>query len=210
MSINHRRRRKKIVFFGDSITEYGTRPGGYITFIRRILREEAKEEKYELTGEGVSGDKVEDLYRRLEPDVLSKGADVVVIFVGVNDVAHKFSSLGGTDLPAFENFYTAIIEKLQEVSVKAVLCTPTMIGEFRSLTNEADPELDVYSDVIRNLAENYNLSLVDLRRAFLDYNELNNFENKEFGILTYDGVHLNERGNQLVGDEMWKVLKNIK
>ena len=86
MSLNHRKRRKKIVFFGDSITEYGIRPGGYITSIRKILREEAREDEYELTGEGVAGDKVYDLYLRLEEDVLSKGADVVVIFVGVNEI----------------------------------------------------------------------------------------------------------------------------
>ena len=50
------------------------------------------------------------------------------------------------------------------------------------------------------------LPLVDLRKAFLDYNLKNNSENKESGILTGDRVHLNEKGNQVVAEEMWKVI----
>jgi len=49
--------------------------------------------------------------------------------------------------------------------------------------------------------------LIDLRKIFLAYNVANNPENKTKGILTTDGVHLNAKGNQLVADEMWKVIK---
>jgi lysophospholipase L1-like esterase len=51
------------------------------------------------------------------------------------------------------------------------------------------------------------LQLVDLRKAFLEYNLKNNPENKDRGILTADRVHLNAAGNQLVADEIWKKIK---
>jgi lysophospholipase L1-like esterase len=51
------------------------------------------------------------------------------------------------------------------------------------------------------------LQIIDLRRKTLDYNNTNNLENKEKGILTSDRVHLNEAGNQLVANEMWKYIK---
>jgi lysophospholipase L1-like esterase len=54
------------------------------------------------------------------------------------------------------------------------------------------------------------LPLVDLRKIFLDYNAKNNPDNKTKGILTSDGVHLNAAGNQLVADEMWKIIKTAK
>lgn len=57
------------------------------------------------------------------------------------------------------------------------------------------------------MAQKNNLSLVDLRKAFLDHNLKNNADNKTSGILTSDGVHLNARGNQFVAAEMWKVLQ---
>ena len=54
-----------------------------------------------------------------------------------------------------------------------------------------------------------NCAIVDLRKAFLEYNLKNNSDNKDRGILTTDRVHLNAKGNQLVADEMWKVIKNL-
>jgi lysophospholipase L1-like esterase len=47
---------------------------------------------------------------------------------------------------------------------------------------------------------------VDLRKVFLDYNLSNNKDNVAQGILTNDGVHLNEKGNAVVAEEMLKVL----
>jgi lysophospholipase L1-like esterase len=56
---------------------------------------------------------VYDLYLRLEEDVLKKRPDVVVIWIGVNDVWHKTILGTGTDADKFEKFYTAIINKLK-------------------------------------------------------------------------------------------------
>jgi lysophospholipase L1-like esterase len=54
------------------------------------------------------------------------------------------------------------------------------------------------------------LPLVDLRKAFLNYNLIHNVENDDYGILTFDKVHLNPKGNQLVAEEIWKVLQQVK
>ena len=76
-------------------------------------------------------------------------------------------------------------------------------------TNQLDGDLNGYSQVIRDIASKSQLPLVDLRKAFLDYNKINNPQNKEQGILTYDRVHLNSRGNLLVATEMWEKLKAV-
>jgi len=52
--------------------------------------------------------------------------------------------------------------------------------------------------------------LVDIRKTFVDYEIKNNTANSENGILTTDGVHLNDKGNELVAEVMWKVIKNVK
>ena len=74
----------RVIFFGDSITEAGVGPAGYITQLRGML----PTDKFELTGAGIGGNKVYDLYLRLERDVLDRHPDVVVVFVGGNDVWH--------------------------------------------------------------------------------------------------------------------------
>lgn len=209
MAENHRRKRKKIVFFGDSITNYGARPGGYITRILRLLKEADIENNYELIGAGADGNTVLDLYQRADDDILSKGADIVVIFIGINDVWHKLTG-GGTDEKEFETIYEAIIKKFTAAAIKIVLCTPTVIGEKSGYMNEQDADVEVYSEIIRTLATKYDLPLVDLRKAFLNYNLINNIENNGYGVLTYDAIHLNNNGNQLVAEEMWKVLQQVK
>ncbi len=201
--------KKKVIFFGDSITQAAVKPGGYIIKINELASAEKVAESYDFIGAGIGGNKVYDLYLRLEDDVLSKNPDIVIIYIGVNDVWHKRSYGTGTDVDKFEKFYTALIKKLQARNIKIALCTPAAIGEKTDSSNELDGDLNHYSNIIRSLAKTHNIPLIDLRQAFLNYNLKHNKENKESGILTSDRVHLNEAGNQLVADEMWKVIKTL-
>lgn len=202
-------KKKRIIFFGDSITESGVKPGGYLVRMDSMIALQGKADLYQLVGSGISGNKIYDLYLRLDEDVLSKKPDVVVMYIGVNDVWHKRSAGTGTDPDKFENFYTSILKRLTVNNIKVVLCTPAVIGEKTDFSNEQDGDLNKYSNIIRNIADKNNLPLIDLRKIFLDYNLKNNPSNKESGILTTDRVHLNAKGNQLVADEMWKVLQNM-
>jgi isoamyl acetate esterase len=197
--------KKKIVFFGDSITEAGVQSQGYITKLGETLQKNNL--SGELIGAGIGGNKVYDLYLRMEDDVLSKKPDAVVIWVGVNDVWHKRSFGTGTDADKFEGFYSAIIKKLKDRNIEVYLCTPAVIGEKWDCTNELDGELNSYSAIIRNLAQKNNCALIDLRKEFLDYLKNNNADNKSKGILTTDGVHLNTTGNSFVAEKMYKALK---
>ena len=206
--------KKKVIFFGDSITELGVmknaRSGtGYILKLDSMLRIQKKQHEYELVGSGISGNKVYDLYLRLEDDVLSKNPDIVFIYVGVNDVWHK-SLLGtGTDPDKFEKFYQAIISKLKARNIKIVLVTPAVVGEKTDMSNPLDGDLNRYSNIIRELAQKNNLPVVDLRKKVLDYLKDHNPKNAEKEILTYDRVHMNDKGNQFIADQMWKVLKDL-
>ena len=199
-------KKQKVIFFGDSITQAGVQPTGYITKLNDLMKARGIGDNFELIGAGIGGNKVYDLYLRMEDDVLSKKPDIVVIWVGVNDVWHKRSSGTGTDADKFERFYTAIIKKMQAQNIKLFLATPAAIGERTDFSNELDGDLNKYSSLIRSIAAKNNCTLVDLRKAFLDYNLANNKENKESGILTTDRVHLNEKGNMFVAEEMLKAL----
>jgi lysophospholipase L1-like esterase len=193
---------KKVIFFGDSITQAGVQPKGYITMIAQTLEKQGLKDKYELIGAGIGGNKIYDLYLRLEDDVLNKKPDLVLIYIGVNDVWHKSTYGTGTDPDKFVKFYQAVINKIQANGAKVVLCTPAAIGERTDSSNMQDGDMNNYSNLIRDLAKKNNLKLVDLRKEFLDYNLKNNAENKEKGILTTDRVHLNDLGNQMVADKM--------
>jgi lysophospholipase L1-like esterase len=193
---------QKVVFFGDSITQQGARPGGFIVKMKEALSQKGLVSNYDLIGAGIGGNKIYDLYLRMDDDVLSQNPDIVFIWVGVNDVWHKVSSGTGTDADKFEKFYTAIINKLLDRHIRVILCTPAVIGEKTDFTNQQDGDLNAYSQIIRNLAQKYHCGLVDMREFFHNYDLKNNPGNKESGVLTVDRVHLNDAGNQLVADKM--------
>lgn len=190
----------RVIFFGDSITQAGVEPGGYISQMRDSLSAHQKGQRYELIGAGIGGNKIYDLYLRLEKDVLARKPDVVVLYVGVNDVWHKLTHRTGTDADKFQAFYAALIQKLQKCCVKIIVCTPACIGEQHPGENQLDSELDAYSQIIRQLAAEKKVALCDLRQAFSAYSLQHNPGNQASGLLTTDGVHLNDKGNQLVAE----------
>ncbi len=195
--------RKRVVFFGDSITQGGVKGNGYIN----MLKKQVDTNKFELIGAGIGGNKVYDLYLRLEDDVLSKKPDLVFIYVGINDVWHKQTSKTGTDYPKYIKFYQALIDKIRATGSKVVLCTPSVIGEKKAGANEMDAELEKYSTGIRELATKNNLPLCDLRKAFASYEDKNNVQDLEKGVLTTDRVHLNDQGNLFVAQQMLPFVK---
>jgi isoamyl acetate esterase len=199
-------KKTRVIFFGDSITQAGVNPNGYIRQMDTMLMQKGLDAQYELIGAGIGGNKIYDLYLRMDSDVVMKNPDVVFIYIGVNDVWHKNTSGTGTDAEKFERFYTTIIKKLQAKNIKLILCTPAVIGERHDYSNPQDGDLNYYSNMIRRLADTYNCKLVDLRSIFHDYDVKNNPENKDRGILTTDRVHLNPQGNKLVAESMLNVL----
>lgn len=201
-------RRKKILFFGDSITAKGTEPTGYITILKNRLRQHGIDD-YELTNAGMDGNKIADLYARIESDVISKSPDVVIIFVGVNDVWYKQKYGTGTDAGTFERLYREVISKLQAANIKIILCTPAVIGEKAIGTNAQDEDLDTYAAIIRSIGNELRLPVCDVRMLFTNHIEVHNVEDVDKGFLTIDGVHLNETGNHLVAEALWEKIEML-
>lgn len=200
-------KKKKVLFFGDSITQMGVQKGGYIDVLNTQIKAAGKEDQYELVGAGIGGNKIYDLFLRMDKDVLAQHPDVVVIWVGVNDVWHKASFGTGTDYDKFGIFYNAVVKKIQATGAKVIVVTPAAIGEKTDYSNAQDGDLNQYSAWIRKYAADNQLGLVDLRKTFHEYSVANNPSNKESGILTNDRVHLNDKGNAHVAEEMWKAIQ---
>ena len=197
----------RIVFLGDSITQGGVSPKGYVTLIRKALEEKHKELDVKVIGAGISGNKVPDLQRRLQRDVLAKKPTVVVIYIGINDVWHgENDPARGTSKEKYEAGLKEIIGKIQKAGARVIVCTPSVIGEKKGGGNKLDARLDEYAALSRKVAKDTGSQLCDLRKAFQTYLDKHNSEDKEAGILTGDRVHLNDKGNRFVADTILKCL----
>ena len=198
---------ERIVFLGDSITQGGGGPKGYVTLVKKALAERHPDLNIEVINAGISGNKVPDLQKRLDRDVLSKKPTLVVIYIGINDVWHgENDPTRGTSVSKFQDGLKDVISRIKESGARVVLCTPSVIGEKTGGANKLDTKLDQYSDVSRRVAKEMKVPLCDLRTAFVGHLKANNPDNKERGVLTGDRVHLNEAGNRLVAEEILKVI----
>ena len=186
-----------IAFFGDSITQAGARPGGYCKLIGEAIAKEKPELGVEIVYAGISGNKVPDLERRLERDLLSKKPTLVFIYIGINDVWHSTRGKG-TPKAQFDTGLRRLIKAISDSGASVVLCTPSVIGEKKEGENPLDEMLEEYSEMSRKVASDTGVTLCDLRKSFVDHLKANNPENKRSGILTSDGVHLNIDGNRFV------------
>lgn len=199
----------RVLFFGDSITEQGVKPNGYVTLIKNELNARHPERKIEIIDAGVSGNRVPDLLRRVAQDVIDAKPTVVVIYIGINDVWHwALEGHHGTTKDQYESDLREVVARIQYAGAKVILCTPSVIGEKREGRNPHDAMLDEYAAISRKIGLDLGVRLCDLRKSFVDYLKIHNKQDREEGILTTDGVHLNDEGNKLVAQEILNLLKN--
>ncbi len=195
----------KIAFFGDSVTMQG----GYIKTIAAALQEGqyTKALDVKLLQHGLDGGRVPtvlegkgpwgDLGGTMESLIEKEKPDVVVIYLGINDVWHGEK---GTTKPDFEAGLKAMIALCRKAGATVMLCTPSVIGEEMTDANRLTKTLGEYSEIIRKLAKEEKTGLCDIHTAFVEELKKVNFENKHAGNLTYDGVHMNDKGNALLAD----------
>lgn len=196
----------RIVFLGDSITQAGIEPGGYVDLVKQSLLESTDLKGIEVLGAGISGNRVPDIEARLQRDVLDKKPTLVVIYIGINDVWHSQQGKG-TPIEAYEAGLRRVIAAIQKAEARVVLCTPSVIGEKASGKNPLDAMLEEYSAISRRVAAESKAELLDLQHLFrLRLSELNT-QDTDAGVLTTDGVHLNPAGNAFVAEQMLKFLR---
>ncbi len=188
----------RIVFLGDSITQQGVTPQGYVTKVRQVLDSGRFGENIEVIGAGISGNRVPDLLERLQRDVLDHNPTLVVVYIGINDVWH-WDAGRGTSADDFRTGLHTLVQQLREKNTRVLLCTPTVIGEKTQDQNPHDAMLNAYADITRAVAREEKVDLLDLRHYFLAWLETENADQLEQGVLTSDGVHLNDHGNLLLG-----------
>jgi lysophospholipase L1-like esterase len=191
----------RILFFGDSLTAQGIGPKGYVSLVRDALKKKHPDLGLEVTSVATGGHRVPDLLARVEKDVLARKPTIVFIQIGVNDAAR------GHTAEQFKAGLEELIGRLRKGGAKVVLCSLTSLGEKHDGSNRIDKKLDALAEVARTVAREQKVPLNDLRKAFVAYWKKHNKENKDRGILTYDGNHFNDVGQQFVADQMLGKLK---
>ena len=179
----------RVAFLGDSITEFGNRPHGYVRLVMDGLKRSGINAV--CIPAGVSGNRSVQMLNRL-PNVLKKKPTWLLLSCGVNDVWH---GAAGVPLPAYKKNMKEILDRCRDAGVKVMILTPTMIGE--NPANRNNGKLKDYCEFLREEAAARKLPLADLNARM--HTELKKFTlDKMKSKLTVDGVHMNGYGNEMM------------
>jgi len=183
---------EKIAFLGDSITQGGMGPTGYVTLVIQGLK--ANGVNATAIGAGISGHKSNDMLARLQRDVIDRKPDWMTLSCGVNDVWHGPK---GVPLDQYKQNITQIVDKAQAAGIKVVILTATMITENPKEPN--NEKLAAYNDFLRELAKEKKCLLAELNGAMQkELDEKEKAGGKRGKLLTSDGVHMNPLGNVMM------------
>src|SRR5437667_9304705 len=170
----------RVVFMGDSITDgWGRKYGKFFPGKPYINR-------------GISGQTTPQMLIRFRPDVIALKPKVVVILAGTNDLA---GNTGPSRLEAIEDNLTSMSELAKTNGIRVVLASLLPISDYiKPQTNRRSPEQIVaLNDWMKDYAAKNGLVYLDYYSAMLDDKKVLNQN------MTYDGLHPNDAGYEIMG-----------
>ena len=210
----------KIIFFGDSITdasrqrgttdagrvpeEYSVHPLAYGSghvFLTAAQLFYEKPNYYEILNRGIGGDRLPQLYARIQLDVWNENPDVLSILVGINDIPRQ-KNPNFTDLERWGRLYRMMIRDTQEKcpNTKIILCEPYVLTKRGDV--ERNEYMPKYAAETKKIAEEFGLTFVPLQKKMDEAVDI-------YGVqgCTYDGGHPNLVGSMVISKEWLKVFK---
>jgi len=173
----------RVVFMGDSITDFWDNPGygGFFPGKSYLNR-------------GISGQRTPQMLVRFRQDVIDLGPSVVVILAGTNDLA---GNIGPTRLTTIENNLTTMVELAQAHRIRVVLASLLPVNDY-SHNRDGQPliqtverpltRIETINSWIKQYAAKNGLTYLDYFAAVADEKRMLRKE------LSDDGVHPNSQG----------------
>ena len=171
---------KRVVFMGDSITDFwGRRYGKFFPGEPYINR-------------GISGQVTPQILLRFYQDVVALSPKVVVILAGTNDIG---GSLGPVAPDATHNNIMAMADLARANHIQVVLASLTPVCDYLTPQTTKRPleKLKQMNDWMREYAARNRIVYLDYWPAMLDENGMLRKE------LTWDGLHPNDAGYEVMG-----------
>lgn len=199
----------RLVFFGDSITEWGRNRedetslgNGYVAALSQMLTERFPEADFYYFNRGIGGNHIHDLNNRIR-DCLELRPDVVFLLIGINDVWHQVGqqSFGSEkEEKRFTAEYRKLLTQLQKAGIHRILLMEPFVLPEPSDRETWRVDLDKKIQVVRKLAQEFHLEFVPL-------DGLINEEAIKVGAKSLtgeDGVHPTPQGAQFIASEIFK------
>lgn len=202
----------KILFQGDSITDWNrsrtddTNVGqGYALLVKSRLSLDYPG-KFEFLNRGIAGNRVCDVYARMNEDIIHLRPDFMSIMIGTND----YPWLDGEKyLRRYEKVFDMLIGDVLEdlPDLKLMIMEPFLLPGER-VVQEGYPkrllQTQKRSEVSQRIAEKYGARFVPIQKLLDEA-----CEKAPVDYWTLEGVHLTSAAYQILADEWIKAFKEI-
>ena len=180
---------KRIVFMGDSITEFwSVIDPDYFSVKSYINR-------------GISGQTTPQMLIRFRTDVIALQPTAVVILAGINDIA---GNTGPSSIEMIWDNIFSMVEIAQANNIKVILCSVLPAYDFPWKPNQEPIEkIKALNEIIKNYAAANNIVYVDYYSTMVD---------KRLGLnieYSNDGVHPNKTGYQIMQPIIEKAIGQV-
>ena len=201
---------RKIIAFGDSTT---ARRGPLNVYEKRLAKAESRDW---VLNAGIGGHNTKNARDRFERDVLSKNPDTAIIQFGINDAAvdvwkNPPATKPRVSIGQYEQNLRFFVQRLKARETDVVLMTPNPIRwtpKLKRLYGMAPYQPDDgdgfnvvlrdYAGVVRKVAREADVSLVDVYRLF--------DQSSDVDALLLDGMHPNDEGHRIIAEQILRVL----
>lgn len=169
---------KRIVFMGDSITEFwSVIDPDYFSVKSYINR-------------GISGQTTPQMLIRFRADVIALQPTAVVILAGINDIA---GNTGPSSIEMIWDNIFSMVELAKINNIKVILCSVLPAYDFPWKPNQEPIEkIKALNEIIKNYAKANNIVYVDYYSVMVD--DRQGLKAK----YSNDGVHPNKTGYQIM------------
>lgn len=191
----------KIVCLGDSLTYgFGVRRSRAWT---KLAQEKSG---MEIINEGICGDTSGGMLSRFHNAVSSKNPELVLIMGGVNDL------IVGGDLGNVKSNIMSMTHQAIAKYITPVIGIPIKINlenvrqdwaEFSDFSRVAE-ELGKYQGWIKDFCKTFNIKYIDF------YSEFEKEAGDKASDLYIDGLHFNERGNEIMAEIFCRTIADLK
>ena len=130
----------------------------YVDKFRYLLHDKYPMTTPSIINSGIAGDNIHGMNKRLDRDVISHQPDLVIINATLN-----WSINRGTLENYASELESTIMRILQGTQAEIILMTPNM-----AIATEKDPNFCKRAEVVRNLAQKYDLPLADVYKMWED------------------------------------------
>ena len=213
---------KLILFQGDSVTDAnrmredvqtwnkGHRLGdGYACMAAGRLSYKYPDKNLSFINKGLAGNRIRDLYARMQEHIINFSPDILSILIGVNEVWSRVNENCGTVEPKrFETVYRLMIEEIRDKlpNTKIIIIEP-FVANVESLKDGYETwhgYIAPLQEVTARLAAEFECSYIPMQDVFDDLSKT-----APASYWVWDGIHPTQAGHEAIAGQWVKCAEKL-